>query len=295
MSQTSPQAETPANDLSASSSESFEQIENVGDAEAAAAAARWDTNYKAYWWPLCPSSLLLPANAQTARGHPGHQPHAVRLLGIPLVVFRQPNGEPACLEDRCPHRATRLSTGRVINGTLQCRYHGWNFDGVTGKVTSNPTSYSRLRCRDCPHFNRFTGCEKHKTKSDGHFKTPRACTKAYKCKEKQDFVWVWLGELLLLKRRQKELFFLLFPLLPLLLLSGHAGPSFQVDLLKEREAKRKLMQPNRDFFGFAQQQTDKQQNKGNKAHLGVLRKKQKQQDKKTMGKTELLRRSKKEE
>lgn len=52
------------------------------------------------------------------------------LLGTPLVVFRDGSGRAAALLDRCPHRNVPLSLGEVApDGTLQCAYHGWRFDG----------------------------------------------------------------------------------------------------------------------------------------------------------------------
>ena len=54
---------------------------------------------------------------------------AVTIQNVPLVVFRGRAGAPAALVDRCPHRNVPLSEGRVTaEGTLECRYHGWQFD-----------------------------------------------------------------------------------------------------------------------------------------------------------------------
>ena len=50
---------------------------------------------------------------------------AISLMGEPLVLFRDQQGKVACLQDRCPHRSTPLSLGRVEGSTIQCRYHGW--------------------------------------------------------------------------------------------------------------------------------------------------------------------------
>jgi phenylpropionate dioxygenase-like ring-hydroxylating dioxygenase large terminal subunit len=56
------------------------------------------------------------------------QPLAVTLDGLPLVLFRS-GGEVHVLTDRCPHRSAPLSLGRVVDGTIECAYHGWRFDG----------------------------------------------------------------------------------------------------------------------------------------------------------------------
>ncbi|MEM9069400.1 MAG: aromatic ring-hydroxylating dioxygenase subunit alpha [Myxococcota bacterium] len=58
----------------------------------------------------------------------GRKPIARTILGIPLVLYRGDDGVSALL-DRCPHRNVPLSLGRVEQGTLQCGYHGWRFDG----------------------------------------------------------------------------------------------------------------------------------------------------------------------
>ena len=70
------------------------------------------------WFPVCRARAL------------GTRPVAVRLQGVPLVLFRDSRGGPAALLDRCPHRNVPLSLGhRDDSGTLVCAYHGWRFDG----------------------------------------------------------------------------------------------------------------------------------------------------------------------
>ena len=60
----------------------------------------------------------------------GDAPIARMLMGTPLVVFRDGDGKPGALLDRCPHRNVPLSLGSVEEGQLQCAYHGWRFDRV---------------------------------------------------------------------------------------------------------------------------------------------------------------------
>jgi phenylpropionate dioxygenase-like ring-hydroxylating dioxygenase large terminal subunit len=46
-----------------------------------------------------------------------------------MVLFRDQHGTASALLDRCPHRNAPLSAGRVLEqGTLECAYHGWQFD-----------------------------------------------------------------------------------------------------------------------------------------------------------------------
>jgi len=64
-------------------------------------------------------------------------PHAVRLMGRDLVLWRDEAGKLQCVEDFCPHRGARLSRGEVHEGQIACRYHGVMLDG-TGLVTRVP-------------------------------------------------------------------------------------------------------------------------------------------------------------
>ncbi len=55
-------------------------------------------------------------------------PTRVELLGRRWVVLRRSDGTLAAFGDECPHRRASLGTGCVVDGTLQCPYHGWRFD-----------------------------------------------------------------------------------------------------------------------------------------------------------------------
>ncbi len=56
------------------------------------------------------------------------RPLARTVVGGPLVLFRTAGGV-SVLIDRCPHRNYPLSEGRLVEGALQCPYHGWRFTG----------------------------------------------------------------------------------------------------------------------------------------------------------------------
>jgi len=72
------------------------------------------------------------------RDVPHDAPLAVRLLGEEIVLWRDAAGTPQAFDDRCPHRGTKLSIGRVCaNGELECAYHGWRF-GSDGRCVSIP-------------------------------------------------------------------------------------------------------------------------------------------------------------
>ncbi|MBW4641677.1 MAG: aromatic ring-hydroxylating dioxygenase subunit alpha [Goleter apudmare HA4340-LM2] len=68
------------------------------------------------------------------------RPHTVlarSLLGEWLAIFRGEDGQPVALRDRCLHRHSRLSAGKVCDGALQCPYHGWIYD-QDGNVIAVP-------------------------------------------------------------------------------------------------------------------------------------------------------------
>lgn len=74
-----------------------------------------------YWYPALMSDDLK---------HNEHK--SVKLLGDNIVLFRNADGTPNALENRCPHRGPLLSLGQTNVwdvGTITCRYHGMTFDG----------------------------------------------------------------------------------------------------------------------------------------------------------------------
>ncbi len=57
------------------------------------------------------------------------QPTGVRMLGQDFVLFRDSNGQARCLSDVCVHRGGSLAVGTVHGDCVECRYHGWRYDG----------------------------------------------------------------------------------------------------------------------------------------------------------------------
>ena len=71
-----------------------------------------------YWYPVLQSEEL-----------PAGKPVGFKVLGEALVAWRDLEGRPHVVRDKCPHRAAKLSAGRVLAGDLQCAWHGLRFDG----------------------------------------------------------------------------------------------------------------------------------------------------------------------
>ncbi len=56
-------------------------------------------------------------------GGPG--PHSIRLLGDDYVLVKLDSW--SVLPAACPHRLAPLSAGKIVDGRLECAYHGWCF------------------------------------------------------------------------------------------------------------------------------------------------------------------------
>lgn len=88
------------------------------------------------------------------------------IIGEPVVVWRDSKGELVAMEDRCPHRHAALSLGRLEGDSIKCMYHGLTFS-KEGECTNVP----------------------------GSDKVPPNCTiKTYPVTEKDDWIWVWMGD-----------------------------------------------------------------------------------------------------
>lgn len=101
------------------------------------------------------------------------EPRAVKVLGQPVVMYRLPDGTPAALQDRCPHRFAPLSRGRVCGASIECAYHGLEF-GADGNCTKNPWGDNLI---------------------------PKAArVNAYPIVERDMLLWIWMGDAALAKR-----------------------------------------------------------------------------------------------
>lgn len=100
---------------------------------------------------------------------PLDRPFSFSLYDEPYVLFKNKDGQFGCVTDRCPHRAAKLSDGQIIDGKLECSYHGWQF-GVDGQ---------------CLHIPQLPADAKIPTK---------ACVQSFKIVERQGIIWMWPGQ-----------------------------------------------------------------------------------------------------
>ena len=91
---------------------------------------------------------------------------AFRILGENIVIYRTERGEPVALEDSCPHRRLPLSKGRLLNGNIECGYHGLQFDR-SGQCVAAPTQ-DRI--------------------------PPTAIVRSYPIVDRWGLVWIWMGD-----------------------------------------------------------------------------------------------------
>ena len=115
-------------------------------------------NWKNCWYPITFVQDL-----------PKDRPYSFSLYDEPLVLFRNQDSQLACLTDRCPHRAAKLSDGQIIDGKIECLYHGWQF-GVDGQ---------------CLHIPQLPADAKIPV---------NACVQSFAVVERQGIVWIWPGE-----------------------------------------------------------------------------------------------------
>jgi phenylpropionate dioxygenase-like ring-hydroxylating dioxygenase large terminal subunit len=89
------------------------------------------------------------------------------LLGEKIALWKDAEGRPRAIKDRCLHRTAKLSGGTVEDGHIVCPYHGWTFDGsgLCVKVPQEP---------------------ENKPKPFG--------LPVYRCVERYGYVWVALEE-----------------------------------------------------------------------------------------------------
>jgi len=113
-----------------------------------------------FWYPAFRSAQLRGRKLRTAM-----------LLGVPLVIGRDAQGQTFALRDSCPHRGIPLSFGHLDGQLLECCYHGWRFDVNTGQ------------CREIPSLT-----------SDSTLKVERIFAAHFPCQEQDGYVWVYMPD-----------------------------------------------------------------------------------------------------
>ena len=110
------------------------------------------------WYPALRSDALRKGKSATTM-----------LLGIPLMMGRNAEGNLFALRDSCPHRGIPLSCGQFDAQAVTCKYHGWRFNAVSGQCLEIPslTQHDSLDCS-------------------------RIFATAYPCEERDGHAWVYI-------------------------------------------------------------------------------------------------------
>lgn len=80
-----------------------------------------------------------------------NKPIRVMFNNTPIVLIKTDVGVVAYV-DFCPHRGLALSEGIMVDGELQCKYHGWRFNVKDGENTFVPVKNEKISCKLKPIF-----------------------------------------------------------------------------------------------------------------------------------------------
>ncbi|MCG8347782.1 MAG: aromatic ring-hydroxylating dioxygenase subunit alpha [Chloroflexales bacterium] len=97
------------------------------------------------------------------------KPYGFKRMNEELVFWRDNEGKIVVMRDLCPHRQAKLSLGKVVDGNIQCHFHGFQFDrkGTCQLVPANGRNGPKPKIFQC-----WT----------------------YPVQEAHDFIWIWSGE-----------------------------------------------------------------------------------------------------
>ena len=110
-----------------------------------------------YWYAILESKRL------------GPKPLGVRRLGLELVLWRDADGRAVVMPAACPHRGADLRQGRIVDGCIECPYHGFRYNGQ-GTCTLMP-------------------CE------GGEARIPKnLAAECLRVREAHDLIWMWWGD-----------------------------------------------------------------------------------------------------
>ena len=93
---------------------------------------------------------------------------SVKRMGEKLVFWRD-NENIKCLIDKCAHRGAALSLGKIIDGCIQCPFHGFEYN-EKGDCVKIPAKGKKAKI---PEYIRV---------------------KAYPARESLGFIWIYWGE-----------------------------------------------------------------------------------------------------
>src|SRR5208282_3239736 len=115
---------------------------------------------RGFWYPALRSSEIRGRDLRPAM-----------LLSMPLTLGRTEAGKPFAVRDACPHRGYPFSDGNFDGNLLECCYHGWKFEPVSGQ------------CREIPSLM-----------PDSKLDVSKIYASAFPCRELDGYFWVYVPE-----------------------------------------------------------------------------------------------------
>jgi phenylpropionate dioxygenase-like ring-hydroxylating dioxygenase large terminal subunit len=97
------------------------------------------------------------------------KPYAFKRLGEEMVFWRDKHDKVVAMRDRCAHRSAKLSPGKIVDGNIQCHFHGfqYNSEGQCQLIPANGRMGPRPKIFQC---------------------------QSYPTREAHGLIWVWYGE-----------------------------------------------------------------------------------------------------
>ena len=124
------------------------------------AASSDDGLLRGFWYPALRADRVHGRRLKTAM-----------LLGVPLVLGRDAAGRAFAVRDSCPHRGMPLSRGWFDGRHLECSYHGWKFEPVSG------------HCREIPSLV-----------PDDKLDVSKIYATAFPCRQQDGYFWAYMPE-----------------------------------------------------------------------------------------------------
>jgi phenylpropionate dioxygenase-like ring-hydroxylating dioxygenase large terminal subunit len=88
------------------------------------------------------------------------KPIKITRLNQTMVVWRDQQANVCCIADRCCHRGASLSCGKLVDGKVQCPFHGFLFD-AEGKVKLIPAIGKNGTIPESQKVNAYTTYENY--------------------------------------------------------------------------------------------------------------------------------------
>ncbi len=89
-----------------------------------------------------------------------NKPLLIKRFNENLALWRDERGEACCVADKCCHRGVSLSCGKIVDGKLECPFHGFLYDSA-GKVKMIPANGRNHKVPESMKVLAYTTYEAH--------------------------------------------------------------------------------------------------------------------------------------